>query len=591
MSCTLPWKSLGIDTGRIVGDAEDSTSVGNGGADLRGNVEEIRTTANPTLTEDHIAFLGRYGQTRKTEAGEVMFRAGDASYEFVVVLEGEVEIVDDFAGEARSLGILEAGRFVGEMTMLTGQAIYVSAVVHEGGEVLTIPPEQLKEIVTEEPALCDIFLKAFLARRSYAMRFGAGLRIVGSRHSRDTSRLREFAARNRLPLRWIELGEDPKAEALLERFGAKSSEAPVAIWQGKDVLKNPSNAELARIIGLELDAPRDRTYDLAVVGTGPAGLGAAVYGASEGLFTLALESMALGGQAGTSSRIENYLGFPAGLSGFELASRALVQADKFGARTAVPQEAVGLKRENGHYRIELSEGGEVAARSVIVATGARYRRLAVPRLERFEGVSVHYAATQVEAQQCEGEEVVVVGGGNSAGQATLFLAGHTQRVYLLIRGGDLGKSMSRYLIDGITDAENVELLANTEVRELVGKDRLEGVVVENNRSGRRRTPEARALFVFIGADANTGWLRGAVELDERGFILTGQALDHSALDRILWEGVPRGPYPLETNLPGVFAAGDARSGSVKRVSSAVGEGSMAVRLVHQHLSDSSVQEL
>ncbi len=554
-------------------------------------MEEIRTTANPILTEDHIAFLNRYGQTRKTEVGEVLFEAGDTSYEFIVVLEGEVEIVDDFAGEARSLGVLEAGRFVGEMTMLTGQAIYVSAVVHKGGEVLAIAPEQLKEVVTEEAALCDILLKAFLARRSYAMRVGVGLRIVGSRHSSDATRLREFAARNRLPLGWVELEDDPEAEALLERFGAKPSEAPVAIWQSEDVLKNPTNAELARTIGLEVDAPLERTYDLVVVGTGPAGLGAAVYGASEGLSTLALESVALGGQAGTSSRIENFLGFPAGLSGFELASRALVQADKFGARTAVPQEAVGLRREDGHYHIELSEGGEVAARSVIVATGARYRRLEVPRLDAFEGVSVHYAATEAEAQRCEGEEVAIVGGGNSAGQAALFLAGRTRRVYLLIRGGDLEKSMSSYLVERIRDTENVELLANTEIRELTGEERLEEIMVEDNRSGERRTLGARALFVFIGAEANTGWLQGAVELDERGFVLTGRELNDSALHEEDWQERSREPFLLETSMPGVFAAGDVRSGSIKRVASAVGEGSMAVRLVHQHLTDSSVRDV
>jgi thioredoxin reductase (NADPH) len=368
----------------------------------------------------------------------------------------------------------------------------------------------------------------------------------------------------------------------------KPSETPVTIWQGKDVLKNPTNAEFARTIGLNVEAPRERTYDLVVVGAGPAGLGASVYGASEGLSTLALESIALGGQAGTSSRIENYLGFPAGLSGFELASRALVQADKFGARTAVPQEAVGLKREDGYYRIELSEGGEVAARSVIAATGARYRRLDVPRLGRFEGVSIHYAATEAEAQRCEGEEAVVVGGGNSAGQAAVFLAGYTRRVYLLIRGDDLGESMSRYLVDRIMDAENVELLANTEIRELLGEDHLDGVVVEDNRSGARRTLGARALFVFIGADANTGWLEGAVELDERGFILTGGALDSSALDGNIWERCSREPYLLETSLPGVFATGDVRSGSIKRVASAVGEGSMAVRFVNQYLADTGV---
>jgi thioredoxin reductase (NADPH) len=549
---------------------------------------EIRSTRAPTLREDQIEILERYGQTRKTEVGDVLFRAGDTSNDFIIVLEGEVEVVDDFAGDARTIGVFLAGRFLGELNMLTGQAMYLTAVVRKDGKVLAIPRERLKEVVTEEPNLSDIILKAFLARRSYMMRTGVGLRIVGSRHSSDATRLREFAARNRVPHVWIELEDDHEGEALLERFGAKPSETPVTIWQGKDVLKNPRNTELAGVIGLNVDAPKDRTYDLVVVGAGPAGLGASVYGASEGLSTLALESVALGGQAGTSSRIENYPGFPAGLSGFELASRILVQADKFGARTAVPQEAVGLRRENGYYRIELSEGSEVAARSVIAASGARYRRLEVPRLGRFEGVSVHYAATQAEAQQCEGEEVAVVGGGNSAGQAALFLAGRTRRVYLLIRGDDLDRSMSRYLVDRVARAENVELLASTEVRELMGEDRLEGVVVEDKRSGTRRTLGARALFVFIGAEANTGWLEGSVELDERGFVLTGRELDGSALKEDSWQERSREPFLLETSLPGVFAVGDVRSGSIKRCASAVGEGSMAVRLVHQYLADSGL---
>jgi thioredoxin reductase (NADPH) len=558
---------------------------------MNDRADEIRSTRAPKLRGDQIEVLSRYGKTRKTEVGEVLFRAGDTSNDFIVVLEGEVEVVDDFAGEARTMGVFRSGRFLGELNMLTGQAMYLTAVVRQGGEVLAIARERLKEVVTEEPNLSDIILKAFLARRSYMMRTGVGLRIIGSRHSSDATRLREFAARNRLPHVWIELEEDPEAEALLEGFGARPSETPVTIWQGKDVLKNPTNAELARAIGLKVDAPWELAYDLVVIGAGPAGLGASVYGASEGLSTLALESIALGGQAGTSSRIENYPGFPAGLSGFELASRVLVQADKFGARTAVPHEAVGLKREDGYYRIELSEGGEVAARSVIAASGARYRRLDVPRLERFEGVSIHYAATEAEAQRCEGEEVAVVGGGNSAGQAAVYLAGRTRRVYLLIRGDDLGKSMSRYLADRIMDAENVELLANTELRELVGEERLEGVVVEDNRSGARRTLRARAFFVFIGAEANTGWLEGAVELDERGFVLTGRALGGSALEGNVWQGLSREPYPLETSLPGVFAAGDVRSGSIKRVASAVGEGSMAVRLVHQYLADAGLQDV
>ena len=545
----------------------------------------IRSTRAPALREDQTEILGRYGKRGMTEAGQVLFRAGDTQNDFFVVLDGEVEMIDDFAGEARTMGVMRQGRFVGDLNMLTGQPIYLSAVVRVGGEVLAICRQRLKELVTEEPDLSDIILKAFLARRAWSVRAGLGLRIIGSRHSADATRLRGFATRNRLPHVWIELEEDPGAEALLKRFGTDASETPVTIWQGKDVLENPTNAELARTIGLKVDVPRKQTYDLVVVGAGPAGLGAAVYGASEGLSTLALESTALGGQAGTSSRIENYLGFPAGLSGFELASRAIVQAGKFGTQTAVPQEAVSVNREGDHYRIGLSEAGEVVARSVIAASGARYRRLEVLGLERFEGVSVHYAATEAEAQPFEGEEVAVVGGGNSAGQAALFLAGRARRVCLLIRGEDLGKGMSSYLVDRVTDAENVELLANTEVRELVGEDRIEGVVVEDNRSGARRTLGARALFVFIGAQANTGWLEGAVELDERGFVLTGGELSSSVLERGAWQELSRDPYLLETGLPGVFAAGDVRSGSIKRVASAVGEGAMAVRLVHQYLAD------
>jgi thioredoxin reductase (NADPH) len=550
---------------------------------------EIRSTRAPRLRTDQIEILKRYGEIKKTEVGEVLFRAGDTENDFVVVLEGEVKVGDDFAGESRTIGVFQEGRFLGELNMLTGQAMYLTGVVSEAGEVLAIPRERLKEVVTEEPNISDIILRAFLARRSYMVKTGIGLRIIGSRHSPDAARLREVAARNRVPHVWIELEDDPKAEALLARFGAKPSETPVTVWQGEEVLKNPTNLEFARTTGLEVEAPLDRTYDLVVVGAGPAGLGASVYGASEGLSTLALESVALGGQAGTSSRIENYPGFPAGLSGFELASRVLVQADKFGARTAVPWEAIGLRREEGHYWIGLLEGGEVAARSVIVASGARYRRLKVPSLGRFEGESVHYAATEAEAQRCEGEEVAVVGGGNSAGQAALFLAGRTKRVYLLIRGDDLGKSMSRYLVDRITNAGNVELLANTEVRELVGEDRLEGVVVGDNRSGARRTLGARALFAFIGAEANTGWLRGAVDLDERGFVLTGRELDGSAFDEDPWRELSREPSLLETSMPGVFAAGDVRSGSIKRCASAVGEGAMAVRLIHQYLAEAGVQ--
>ena len=541
--------------------------------------------AFPTLSETQISFLKDYGVVRETKAGQVLFQEGDTSYDFIVILEGDVEIVENFGGEDRTIATHGAGRFLGEMNMLTGQAVYLSAVVSEPGKVLAIPPENLREIVTEEPTLSDIILKAFLARRQVLMNVGTGLRIIGSHYSREALRLREFAVRNRLPHAWLDLEEENGAEAMLKEFGVERSETPVAVWNG-EALRNPTNAQLARRIGLDVDNSGGQTYDLIVVGAGPAGLAATVYGASEGLSTLNLEAVALGGQAGTSSRIENYLGFPAGLSGMELASRAMVQANKFGARTTVPQEACVLERKDGCYKIRLSEGGEVRGSSVIVASGARYRRLDVPRLEEFEGLSVHYAATEAEAQMCADEEVAVVGGGNSAGQAAVFLAGRARKVYLLIRGDDLGKSMSRYLVDRVEATENIELLTNTEIRELLGDEApLEGVVVENKRKDARRMLGTRSLFVFIGADANAGWLEGTLQLDDKGFVLTGTDLNRSFLNQALWPEGSREPILFETSLPGVFAVGDVRSESIKRVASAVGEGSMAVRLVHQRLSE------
>ena len=553
----------------------------------RRNDREIASTAFPTLDGSQLSHLEQYGEVRETKPGQILFREGDTSYDFIVILEGTVNIVDDFGDEARTIATHGAGRFLGEMNMLTGQAVYLSAVVEEGGKIIAISPEDLKEIVTEEPNLSDIVLKAFLARRQVLMGVGTGLRLVGSRNSWNTLRLREFAVRNRLPHAWLDLEEeDGGADAVLRDFGVGREETPVAIWHGR-ALKNPTNSGLAQAIGLDVDNSAETTYDLVVVGAGPAGLAAAVYGASEGFSTLTLESVALGGQAGTSSRIENYLGFPAGLSGSELASRAMVQADKFGARTTVPQEACTLHKEDDCYKISLSEGGEVRGRGVILATGARYRRPDVPRLEEFEGLSVYYAATEAEAQTCADDEVAVVGGGNSAGQAAVFLAGRARKVYLLIRGGDLGKSMSRYLVDRVGRTGNIELLANTEIRGLLGEEApLEGVEVEDNLSGSRRNLGARALFVFIGADANAEWLRDTLQLDEKGFVLTGEALDGPGLDAAAWQG--REPYLFETSLPGVFAVGDVRSRSIKRVASAVGEGSMAVRLVHQRLSDTAV---
>jgi thioredoxin reductase (NADPH) len=385
-----------------------------------------------------------------------------------------------------------------------------------------------------------------------------------------------------VPHRWIDLERDREAEELLNQLGVKPEDTPVVICKGEQVLRNPSNPELARSIGLLDPSSGPISCDLVVVGAGPAGLAAAVYGASEGLTTVVLDGVATGGQAGTLSRIENYLGFPSGISGSELAGRAVIQAEKFGARINVPAEAIALERRDGHHVVKLDGGSSIAARTVIIATGARYRRLDLPRMEQFEETSVYYAATQVEARVCRNDPVAVIGGGNSAGQATVVLAQHAARVWLVVREDALGRNMSRYLVDRIERLGNVEVLCDTEVRELRGDDTLEALVVENNRTGERRTLAARAMFVFIGVQPHARWLADQLALDDNGYIRTGaDAASPNTAGQAGQAG--RQPLPLETSQSGVFAAGDVRSGSVKRVASAVGEGAMAVRLVHDHL--------
>src|SRR4051794_29937475 len=535
--------------------------------------------AFPRLTDDQVGRLERYGERRATTEGVVLFHEGDDDYPFIVIVEGLVAIVSDYGGDERVIGVHGKGRFLGELGLLTGQATFFTAVVCEPGEVLSIPRERLRELVTQDPKLADLILRAYLIRREILIGIGAGFKIVGSRFSPDTRRLREFAARNRLPHQFIDLEEDTEAEALLRHLGIEPDETPVVIWRGREVLRNPDKAELARAIGLRAAATHREVCDLVVVGAGPAGLAASVYGASEGLTTVTLDAVATGGQAATSSRIENYLGFPAGLSGSELAERATIQARRFGARISVPTEALALELGDGHSVVRVDGGEEVAGRTLVVATGARYRRLGVPRLEEFEGVSVYYAATWMEAQVCRGDPVVVVGGGNSAGQATTFLSQHTPKVHLVVRERDLGEHMSRYLIDRIERAPNVEVRLHSEVRELLGEELLEGVVVEDNTSRERDTLEARAMFVFIGAEPHTGWLGDAIALDDRGYVLTGP----DALPPGRESEYGRQPVLLETSRPGVLAAGDVRAGSIKRVASAVGEGSVAIRLVYEHL--------
>jgi thioredoxin reductase (NADPH) len=556
-------------------------------ADTGGPVQIAETPdlhgAFPRLSEVQIEMLARHGERRRVEPGEVLFREGDERYDFFVILDGKVMVVAGYGDEQRVIAVHGPRRFLGELSLLTGQAAFFTAVVREPGEVLVVPVERLRALVTQDTALGDLILRAYLLRREMLIGLGAGLQIVGSRYSPDTRRLREFAARNRLPHRWIDLEEDEAAEALLNRLGVAPEETPVVIWRGNQVLRNPSNEELAQTLGLRAPGVAEDVFDLLVVGAGPAGLAAAVYGASEGLRTVALDAVATGGQAGTSPRIENYLGFPSGISGAELADRAEIQAEKFGARISVPAEATALDERDGYYIVMFNDGSEAMARTVLITTGVRYRRPNVPRLEEFEGTCVYYAATMMEAQMCRGHPVAVVGGGNSAGQATLFLAKHTPKVSLLIRHEDLGRDMSRYLAERIERSPKVEVLRHTEVRELVGNRMLEALIVENNQTGARRRIEARELFVFIGAEPYTRWLGDRLALDDRGFILTGRAAHPAGYG----EGRNAGyePYLLETSLPGVFAAGDVRSGSIKRVASAVGEGAMAVRFVHARIQD------
>jgi thioredoxin reductase (NADPH) len=542
-----------------------------------------RDGAFPRLSEQQIEALAAQGTRRETKPGELLFRQGDEHYDFFVVIAGRVAIFADRGTEGQQpIAVHGPGRFLGELSLLTGQPAFFTAVVEEPGEVLQVPVERLLRIVSQDELLGDLVLRAYLLRRELLSGLGAGLKIVGSRFAADTRRLRDFAARNRLPHSWIDLERDPAAETLLSQLGVAPEETPVVVL-GDRVLRNPGNAELAAAVGLREPRAPIAVSDLVVVGAGPAGLAATVYGASEGLTTVALDGVATGGQAGTTSKIENYLGFPSGISGAELAERATIQARKFGAEIAVGSEAISLQRRDGGHAIGLDDGTALETRTVVIATGARYRKLAVERLEHFEGAGVYYAATFMEAQLCIGDAVAVVGGGNSAGQAALFLSRHAGSVQLLLPHRDLGRDMSRYLADRIERNPGIEVLRQTEVRELVGDDTLEAVVVEDLASGERRRLDVRELFVFIGATPCTGWLGNAVALDERGYVLTGpDAVPAGGRERAL-------PRLLETSVPGVLAAGDVRFSSVRRVASAVGEGAMAVRLVHEHLNHEKEQ--
>ena len=540
--------------------------------------------AFPILTPGQIDALMPWGRVRKVAPPEVLWAEGDRDFGFFLVLSGLLEIVESSGEETRAVTVHQPGEFTGDVDMLTGRTSLVMGRVIERGEVLELDKSALQRVIGELPEISEILLKAFLMRRTLLLDGGfAGIKIIGSRFSPQAHQLRDFAARNAIPFTWIDLEKDEQAERLLREFGVTPAETPIVIGRNGFWGSNPTVAQLAHCMGLEVETASGEIYDLVVVGAGPAGLAASVYAASEGLKTLTVDGVAAGGQAGTSSKIENYLGFPTGISGADLARNALFQAQKFGARISIPQNVVGLRCENGQRIVVLEDGSEIVGRCVLVASGVEYRSLSVPRLKEFESAGVYYAASEMEARLCRGDEVAVVGAGNSAGQAAIYLCRYAERVHILLRGSDLGKSMSRYLVDRIESTSNIVVHRRHTIVELDGETGVSSARVRDEESGQETVLPVRALFVFIGAVPHTDWLRGCVELDQKGFVLTGADLPQDVLESESWKAAERAPFFLETSLPGVFAAGDARSGSVKRVASAVGEGSMAVSFVHAHI--------
>jgi thioredoxin reductase (NADPH) len=533
----------------------------------------------PKLSDEQIARLRSLGTERQAKPGEIIYDQGDDHHGVFIVLSGSIEIEAVANQHETPIQVLGPRTFTGEVNQLSGRRSLVRCRARESSALIELARPSLRQLMQTDAILGEIFLRAFVMRRIYLIANSiSDAVLVGSRHSADTLRLRAFLTRNAHPHTYVDVEHDPDVQTMLDQFGITVSEIPVVICRGDLVLRNPTNAEVAECFGLNAGIDEGGIYDLIVVGGGPSGLAAAVYGASEGLKVLVLEGNAPGGQAGSSSRIENYLGFPMGISGQDLAGRAFVQAEKFGAQVMVACTARALQCRLPPYRVDLDSGGQVQGRSIIVAAGAQYRRLNVENLARFEGTGVYYGATQVEAQLCRDEEVAVVGGGNSAGQAAMFLSTFAKHVYLLVRGPGLSDTMSRYLISRIEACPEITLKPWTEVEALEGEADLEQIRWRDRKSGETRTCGTRHLFLMTGADPNTAWLQGCVALDSKQFIRTGADIGAE------WP-LPRHPYMLETSLPGVFAVGDIRSGSVKRVASAVGEGSMAVQFVHRVLGE------
>ncbi len=539
----------------------------------------------PKLTPSQQARIAAHGVVRLVQAGEILVEPDDNGGKFFVVIKGHLNILRASGNTEELVAVDEAGMFTGELNMLSGRRGLVRIRAGEPSEVIEIDREQLLAMVQTDSELSDIFMRAFILRRLALIERGIGdVVLVGSSHSLGTLRIKEFLTRNGHPYSDIDLDRDADVQELLDRFNVTISELPVLICRGQTVLRNPSNEQVAECLGFNVGIDATKVRDLVIVGAGPAGLAAAVYGASEGLDVLVLESNSPGGQAGSSSKIENYLGFPTGISGQDLAARAYVQAQKFGAQVLIAKDARWLSCARRPFAIEIDNVQRILARAIVIATGAQYRRLPLENLSQFEGAGIYYGATHLEAQLCVGEDVIVVGGGNSAGQAAVFLAQSARRVYMLVRSSGLVESMSRYLIRRIEESSIILLRTNTEITRLEGTEHLERVSWRDRETGKVETQNIRHIFSMTGAVPNSHWLRGCVALDPQGFIKTGSDISAEELTVADWP-LARAPFLLETTLPGVFAVGDVRRGNLKRVASAVGEGSIAVSFVHQVLNE------
>ena len=538
----------------------------------------------PILTPAQMHRVAAQGQLRTVQPGEVLVEQGESAGRFFVVVSGELEVVGPTGDAETLIAVYGPGQFTGEVNMLSGRRALFRIRAAKPGELIELDRQHMLALVQTDAELGEILMRAFILRRVELLAAGVGdVVLVGSTHSASTLRIKEFLVRNGHPYSYIDLERDPAVQNLLDSFHIDATETPVVICRGELVFRNPTNQQVADCLGFNESVDQTHVRDLVIIGAGPAGLAAAVYGASEGLDVLVLETSSPGGQAGSSSKIENYLGFPTGISGRELAGRAYTQAQKFGAQVLIARGA-RLAYDRKPYVVEVDNGARIQARTVVIATGAEYRKPPLENLSRFEGAGVYYGATFVEAQVCSGEEVIVVGGGNSAGQAAVFLAGMTKRVHMLVRSAGLANTMSRYLIRRIEETPTIVLRSRTEVVGLEGGDHLESVRWRNSETGQTEEHTIRHVFLMTGARPNTLWLDGCVVLDTKGFIKTGPVLSPEDLSAAHWP-LARRPYLLETSLPGVFAVGDVRGGSIKRVASAVGEGSIAISFVHQVLQE------